>query len=148
VRPLSANSGEGTYCDRYYNFRHEFDPFPAVRAFKPAGWGADYRRVEDLRHFHEFNVHDYLHYLDHPVVHIPIIKGLLGPVIDNAEAQKAVSSYPELDIPNRCLNGLQTFREQLRRQIALIESSKDPQTLIIAGTQLYAAAQEVADACK
>jgi hypothetical protein len=147
VRPLSADAGGGAYCDRYYNFRHVFDPFPAVRAFKPAGWGGDYRCVEEIRHFHEFNVHDYLHYLDHPAVHIPIIKGLLGPLIDNAETQKAIGDYPEVAIPNRCLDRLQALRDQLRRQIALIESSKDPQTLIIAGTQMYAAAQEVADAC-
>ncbi len=147
MKPLSADPVRA-YCERYYNFRHKFDPIPAVRCFKPEGWGSDYRFEGGLDHFHDFNVHDYLHYLDHPAVHIPLIKGLVGPVIPNGERDSAISAYPKIALPGACAEKVNDFRVQLSKQIALIEESKDPMTLIKAGAQLYAAAQEVSDACR
>lgn len=147
LKPISADPA-GAYCERYYNFRHKFDPIPAVRCFKPEGWGADYRYEGRLDHFHDFNVHDYLHYLDHPAVHIPIIKGLLGPIIPNFERDQAISDYRQIDLPGACPEKVNDFRVQLSKQIALIEESEDPVTLIKAAVQMYAAAQEVSDACR
>jgi hypothetical protein len=147
VKPMSANPNEA-YCDRYYNFRHELDPFPAVRAFAPPNWGADYRPTENLKHFHEFNVHDYLHYLDHPAVHIPIIRGLLGPVVDDAERQHALDTYPDIVVPDRCQNALRNLRDELKRLIAQFEGNSDPQTFIMVGAQTLAAVKEAVDACR
>lgn len=146
VKPMSADPNQA-YCDRYYNFRHEYDPIPAVLSFKPQDWGDDYRATEDFHHFHEFNVHDYLHYLDHPAVHVPIIRGLLGPVIDGAEYQQALHDYPDILVPEKCRQTLHTLQEKYRQLKQQYENSHDAQQFIIATTKVLAAAKEAFNAC-
>ena len=146
VEPMSADPNKA-YCDRYYNFRHQFDPFPAVRAFKPQNWGGDYRPTENLKHFHEFNVHGYLHYLDHPAVHVPIIRGLLGPVIDSGELQQALHDYPDITLPDHCSNALQHMQQQHQQLVAQCQNGTDVQQFIIAGIKALAAVKEAVDAC-
>ncbi len=146
VHPLSTNP-QTAYCSRYFNFRHQLDPFPAVRAFKPVGWGADFHAREDLNHLHDFNVHGFEHYLDHPAVHIPVINALLGPVIGAAEAQNALAAYPRTPPNHPCLDKLSAAEQRFRQLVALIETSDDPVQLIIAGAQFLATAKEAKDAC-
>lgn len=145
VRPASAPPPG--YCDRYYNFRHAFDPIPAVQAFTPGGWGADYRTETGLRHFIEryrYNVHGYTHYLDHPKVHIPLIRGLLGAVIPEPEAQAAIAGYADVQVTKPCLVALQHQLEALKESF---EASDDPLDLVIASAKSLAAIKEAADAC-
>lgn len=59
----------------YWNFAHRIDPIPAVRRFDfqtPAASG--YLSFTNLNHFYERNVHSLLHYLEHPLVHGPIVR--------------------------------------------------------------------------
>ncbi|MDO8667238.1 MAG: hypothetical protein Q7J79_11535 [Gemmatimonadales bacterium] len=140
VQPATA------YLTRYYNFRHTLDPIPAVRAFKPVNWGDDYRPTEGLDHIREFNVHGYEHYLDAPSVHVPIINGLLGPVITRQEKESAIAAYaaaPGL----LCADQVREFAAAARRMIDLVGDSADPEQLIITACQFLALAKEARDAC-
>jgi hypothetical protein len=113
VRHASAAPGP-TYCTRYFTFRHALDPFCRVRPFSPpASWGGDYRPPDPvLRHLHDFNVHGFEHYLDHPAVHIPIINALFGaPVVTAKERVEALASYPPVAGP--CLPQLVGLRNTL-----------------------------------
>lgn len=71
VRPGPVSSSSAN-CQRYFNFRHELDPFTFPRAFEPLGFGLGFFEVP-VRHFRELNVHGFGHYLRHPRVHIPIL---------------------------------------------------------------------------
>ncbi len=135
------------YLTRYYNFRHLVDPFPAASAFAPSGWGEDYRPVEGLDHIRDFNVHDFEHYLDAPAVHIPIINGILGPVIPQQEKREAVARYAaEPGLP--CADRVRAFVAAGRELIDLVKDSEQPERLLIAGCRFLAAAREARDACR
>ncbi len=146
VHPLSAGA-QNAYCSRYYNYRHRFDPIPAARAFLPPVWGQDYHASENLTHFRDFNIHGFEHYLDHPAVHIPLIKGLFGPLITATEQQQALDQYEDIVTDHPCPQHLHALSEELQELIESIENSSDPKTLIKAGAQLLAKAKEVHDAC-
>jgi len=69
-------------CFYYLNARHVLDPFTIPRAFDPAAWPDAksvaqglYRRVL-VEHIQDWNVHDFLHYLRNPRVHIPLFRTL------------------------------------------------------------------------
>lgn len=65
---------------RYVNVNHDRDPFTIPKKFNPIDWPEQndeerFLNVE-LNHIHNANVHDFLHYLDHPSVHIPLFQAL------------------------------------------------------------------------
>ncbi len=100
VRPGPIDSA-ASYCSRYYNIRHEFDPVPVPEEFSPTGWGADIRTIE-VDHFRDVNIHGFGHYLLHPKVHIPILKTLVNPnAVTDAERDRAVSpdGFAQWDMP-------------------------------------------------
>jgi hypothetical protein len=148
VHPQTATSGAAdAYVQRYYNFRHRFDPFPAVRPFGPVGWGAGYTTVEDCERVLKFNVHDLEHYLNDPRVHIPIFRALAGSkAVTKAEQTRAIAAYDATPEP-RCLGELHRFETTIERLIAVASAGADPESAIIAATQFLAAAQEAKDAC-
>lgn len=70
----------GRMCRHYLNIDHRFDPFTRLAPFDRTDWVEDslwrakrYQRIQP-RHFHKKNIHDLKHYLEHPAVHIPIIR--------------------------------------------------------------------------
>jgi hypothetical protein len=147
VHPLSVRPDDA-YCSRYYNFRHRLDPFPAVRAFSPVGWGEDFHTSNpELDHLHDFNVHGFRHYLYHPAVHVPIINGLLGFTIDNATRDQAIAEYPRVKTANPCLAKVAAAEVRFQGLVNLLKTSENPIQLIIAGAQFFAAAKEAKDAC-
>lgn len=147
VHPQSVKP-ETACCTRYYNFRHRFDPFPVVRCFKPQGWGEDFiTPAEELDHLHEFNVHGFEHYLDHPAVHIPIINGTFGRIVSKEAEAKAIQDYPRVPPGHPCPDKLLGTATRFNQIVDLIHTSDDPIQLVIAGAQFLAAAQEAKNAC-
>lgn len=61
-----------SYCGTYWNFRHEFDPVSIPRRFDAAGWNG--YTLEVVAHYHQANIHSLSHYLEHPKVHVPILR--------------------------------------------------------------------------
>jgi hypothetical protein len=145
VHPGTQDEPKG-YVRRYFDFRHAFDPIPAVRSFGPVGWGSRFEAVTGLDHLREFNVHGYEHYLDNPRVHIPILKAVFGRKISAEEEEEAIAAYVPvagLDCPAE----IDRFRNSVRQLIALVKDTGDPKRLVIAGAQFLSLAKEVRDAC-
>lgn len=144
IHPASVQP-DTAYCHRYFNFRHDLDPFIFIRRFNPANWGRDYRDV-GMDHIGDFDLHSYEHYLDAPQVHIPIINGIFGPMIPKEERDAAIAEYAAQPGPP-CVEEVERFIQQARRLVALVQGSDDIRQLIVAGAQFLALAKEARDAC-
>lgn len=96
-RPRSSDSNANkTYFDKYFNCFHKFDPVTLFWRFKPRGWGEGYDKVE-LSHFRELNIHSYEHFLDHPKVHIPLLRRLVHYfVVNKQEEKEALQNYKDI----------------------------------------------------
>jgi len=95
VRP---GAPEGQYAVRYYlNVKHEWDPIPSPRAFRPKpDWPSIDVRAENLYRdivinaIDEKNVHGFEHYLRNPKVHTALFNALSNrDVIDQATIEAA-----------------------------------------------------------
>jgi hypothetical protein len=99
VRP-SSDPADGI-CRHYLNARHECDPIPMPKMFKPAESWPDPQAHADGRYtnlpigiIEEANVHDFEHYLRNPTVHIELFRRLTAPaLIDDATAAKALAEH-------------------------------------------------------
>jgi hypothetical protein len=95
VRP-GPTGQPGSYCMKFLNIRHEFDPIPWPLMFDTSNFVR--RRTRDLviRHVHEPNVHGWIHYLLNPRVHVPFLRAALGDrdAISRSEAQTARQAFP------------------------------------------------------
>lgn len=93
LRPGSLGS---SYCHRYYNFHHKYDPVAVAGKFNPSpAWNAKYYRDVEIDHIHQLNVHDWLAHLDNPKVHIPVLSAFVPPgAIKKAEFDNAISTFP------------------------------------------------------
>ncbi len=93
VRP-GPRASKNRYCGRMFCHRHELDPFLFPKPFEPESWGPDYR-ARHLRHYRGWNIHSWLHYLDNPRVHIPLLKSISKPsAITTSIEREAVDAYP------------------------------------------------------
>jgi hypothetical protein len=148
VHPVTGGAGE-PYVNAFYNFRHEFDPFPMVRPFAPVGWGENYVLEEKCEKILQFNVHGINHYLDDPRVHVPMLRALIGDdaVVTEAERVAATAQYDAKEEP-QCIAVVQKFKTTAANVIALAKTGADPEALVIAGTQFLAASREAIDACQ
>jgi hypothetical protein len=134
------------YCGTMFNVRHDLDPFPAPRPFKP-GWGGDDFVQIRTKAVREFNVHDFQHYLRDPRVHVPLLRSLFGfDAISPASAQEAMDAY-EAARGSTCPERLAAFVQDCRQRVQLIEDSSDVKTLISAGAHFLADVQEIKAAC-
>lgn len=94
VKP-GPNLDSGSYFYKYFNFRHELDPVPFPRMFDPVGWGSAYQSFV-VRHFWNWDIHGFEHYLDNPRVHIPILRALVTPwAVSEQEEVAAVENYSQ-----------------------------------------------------
>jgi hypothetical protein len=81
VRPGNAEAPK-CGCFRYINVRHAYDPFVYFQPFKPTAWPTPDAEQLGLYahlspdHIWQFNVHDLNHYLEHPSVHIPVLRAM------------------------------------------------------------------------
>ena len=146
VHPITTDPATA-YITNYCNCRHEFDPFPAVRPFNRAAWGAGYQPIEHLAHILQFNTHDLDHYLEDPRVHVPLLRQLIGEqVVTDAEFATATTAYLATPEPD-CIAQLRTFKARVQQLIAEYSGATDPQDVLMAFIKALAAAQEAKDAC-
>ncbi|MDB4222943.1 hypothetical protein N9850_04160 [Granulosicoccus sp.] len=93
VRP-GASSTRNRYCNRMYCHDHELDPFTKPKPFDPVTWGSGFR-MSKLNHYRGWNIHGWLHYLDNPRVHIPLLKSITKTTaISPKQEREAVNDYP------------------------------------------------------
>ncbi len=117
IRPGRKGTEVG-FCTRMYSHRHEMDPIARFRSFDPAGWNTNYTgTIPD--HYRGWNVHDWLHYLDHPSVHIPILRSIAkqSAINPNHEAA-AADQYPQF---GGDLENLNVARAKIAEIHALIQ---------------------------
>lgn len=144
VRPTTAAGADKSYCQFFVNVWHRFDPFVLLAPFRPMTWGDNYIPIGPLQHFHSANVHGYTHYLDHPLVHAPIINGALGlPIISDADQAKVLKSYPVT--PSAGCDAEIAAVKQKAQELA---NAGDLEDAIIGISEFLAAAQSAADSCK
>lgn len=108
-----------SYCDRMYSYRHELDPITKPRPFDPVSWSSDFRLI-NIDHYRGWNVHGWLHYLDNPRVHIPLLKSITKPsAITPQQERNAVGDYPRF---GGDLENLATTQGKIAEIHALLES--------------------------
>ena len=95
VRP--AAFGESAVF-RFYDYCHRADPLTAARP-GTVEWPDDlYERVS-VQHVRDANVHCLEHYLQHPAVHVPILRSWFGYYcISSDEARYAQESFADVQI--------------------------------------------------
>lgn len=146
IAPPSAR-GDGAYCGNLVNVRHELDPFPAPRAFRPAWTGDDFLDIRTSA-VRDFNVHGFEHYIRDPRVHVPILRSLFGfDAIDPQVAQARIQEYDAESGPP-CQQRLREFVQDCRQRVRLIEDSAEVKTLLSAGVQFLNDVKEVRAACR
>jgi hypothetical protein len=89
----------GKYVDSFINVRHIADPVPAPMRFAPRTWGAGYREIQ-LQCYREPNLHAYTHYLDHPAVTGALFRSLVPFLLQQAEVDAVIATYPDVDDPD------------------------------------------------
>ncbi|MFO1337107.1 MAG: hypothetical protein U1F53_02550 [Burkholderiaceae bacterium] len=112
---MGPNLANGDGLSFYFaSFRHALDPVPNVDRFDPpASWFAPtapkdavYADVVlpegDLQ---QLNVHSFEHYLSHPMVHVPILRQLVGfdSVVSDAEMKAQLKLWREASLANQAL---------------------------------------------
>lgn len=118
VRP-GSNNVKNRYCGRMYCHHHELDPFTKPKPFDPMAWGTNFQ-MASLRHYRGWNVHGWLHYLDHPKVHIPLLKAISkSSAITPKQARQAVNGYLRF---GEELENLSVAKEKLAELHALSQS--------------------------
>lgn len=118
VKPGAANQPDRG-CFQFLNVRHRFDPFTFPRRFDPQAWpdsqtvaAGRYANLE-VEHFHQANVHDLVHYLKHPAVHIPMLR--------KATFERAVLKEEE----TAALDAFDPFGGDTNRALALRQELED-----------------------
>jgi hypothetical protein len=149
VRPQTAGSADATYCQFFVNVWHRFDPFVILAAFRPGTWGDGYIEIGPLEHFKNANVHGYMHYLDHPLVHVPLINAALGvdaagePAISAGDQAKLLATYPVKPLTT-CLTEI----ERIKDKALAVGNATDLEEAIIAFSEFLATAKQAANDCK
>jgi hypothetical protein len=76
---------------------HKYDPITLLWQVIGVSWGANFNQI-NLSHFRNVNIHDFIHYLDHPDVHIPLFRTLCGfRSVKPAEQIQALEAYRNID---------------------------------------------------
>ncbi len=147
VAPPSVR-GAGAYCAVYYDVRHDLDPFPAPRAFRPA-WaaGRDFVPVR-TRAVRDFNVHAIEHYLADPRVHVPLLRALFGfEAIDDATAARRAAEHDARPGPP-CPQAVRDFADAARQRVRLVEDSPDVKALLTAGVSFLDGVRRAEGRCR
>lgn len=112
------------YLDQYYNVFHKYDPVTLIRKIDSDGWGTNFRQV-NLSHFRDVNIHDFTHYLNHPAVHIPLLRVLCGfRSVLPAEQVHALEGYEDIDrqnVINEIQQRIKTAESQLGEDSTIAE---------------------------
>ena len=126
VRP-SADPDSGG-CGYFINVRHDFDPVPKPKKFRPVDdWPDTATRAEGrfinvaINAVEDANVHDFLHYLKNPRTLVPLFRLLTVPaLLTDAEAAEVSQRYEES-------TPLEEFKKEIKQldNLSLPESEQD-----------------------
>ena len=144
VRP-GSNRTKNRYCGRMYCHRHELDPITIPKSFDPVSWGSDFH-LTNLRHYRGWNVHGWLHYLDNPRVHIPLLKSISkSSAVTPKQHRNAVSDYRRFgdDLENLAI--AQNKISELHALAQGIDEDKGLEDNYAALCKLWAHAKELKD---
>lgn len=115
------------YLDQYYNVFHAFDPITLLWQFNGESWGDNFKQVT-LRHCHDVNFHDFKHYIDHPAVHIPLLRILCGfRAVLPLEQVQAIETYKDIDrdqLIRKAQNRLEAAKSMLDENSTLMDLIK------------------------
>lgn len=98
VKPNTPGNPD-SYCHRYYNFAHRWDPVSRALPFRmPGAWQAGDHGVEisGLDHLYDENIHALSHYLKHPDVHLRILSGLVDAYEITDDDMAAANAFPRI----------------------------------------------------
>jgi hypothetical protein len=96
----NAQAGRG--CNYYLTARHLYDPFTIPSMFRPQMWPDEVTLLAkparyvytEVDHIHDWNVHDFGHYLKHPRVHVPLLRRLTDETqISDTEYEEALHRF-------------------------------------------------------
>ncbi len=127
VQPGPHNK-RNSNCSRFFNFRHELDPICMVRRFDPEHFSTRGYIHRTLEHYHDWNLHGFEHYLDHPRVHIPLLNLAMGKnIVTTAQARAAVDSkaYPQFGGTFKDVPVLQQKLQELRTIVGSLRLESD-----------------------
>src|SRR5205085_3320237 len=113
--------------------------------FRPTTWGPGYKPIGPLSHFRQANVHGFTHYLDHPRVHIPLIRAALGDpeIIGEAEAEDAKGNYADIVAPE-CQQQVELVKAKAKEFDGI---SEDLELVAIRIAEFYALCRNAASKC-
>jgi len=122
VRP-SASPADGI-CHQYLNIRHEWDPIPRPKEFRPLDdWPDVLTRKEQrfeavtINAFQNKNVHGFGHYLANPKVHVALFRRLLP--MPNAVSDDELATAVALHEASTPLGQFEVLQQELKKfQIA------------------------------
>lgn len=144
VRP-GSNRTKNRYCGRMYCHRHELDPITMPKPFDPVAWGNDFE-LTNLRHYRGWNVHGWLHYLDNPKVHIPLLKSISkSSAITPRQYREAVNDYPRFGGDLENLAVAQAKISELHGMAQEIDEDKGLEENYLALCKLWTAVEELKD---
>jgi hypothetical protein len=126
VRP-SASPAEGA-CHQYLNVRHDWDPIPRPREFRPLDdWPDVLTRTEKrfeavtINAFQNRNIHGFGHYLANPKVHVALFRRLLP--IEGAISDAELATAAALHEASTPLGQFEALQRELRKFQIAEESS-------------------------
>lgn len=143
VRPTSAGTADDSYCQFFVNAFHRFDPFVGLAPFRPTSWGEDYVELGPLDHWRQANIHGFTHYLDHPLVHAPIINGALSlPLITDADQARELATYSTTP-PGGCVAEIALLKQKAQE----VTHAMDLEEIIIGIAEFLATAEQAGKTC-
>jgi len=112
------------YLDQYFNSFHKYDPVTLIRKIDADAYGTNFHQI-NLNHFRAPNIHDFTHYLDHPAVHIPLLRVLCGfRSVLPAEQLHAIDGYEDIDrqsVINKIKDRVKNAQSQLEEDSAIVD---------------------------
>lgn len=121
-------NGRDHYFNEYVNVHHAYDPVTFLRRFNPDGWSTDYSDIS-VNHIRQPNIHSLSHYLDHPEVHIKLLRSLINRwVITGSEMEEAVAAYPDI-VPDAIVDNIDI--DLLKTELEEFKQSADTVTGVL-----------------
>jgi hypothetical protein len=149
TRPVGApkpTDGGDPYCGAFYNINNHWDPIGSWARFAPQGWGDRFHDIE-VRHIHQVNVHGIDHYIEHPSVHIPLFRALLGHfVIPERLKEQREMAFPDLK-PTTCGTAVATLMNELDR-IRTAANGGNLDDVAMGMVSMYRAVRQAKNSCQ
>jgi hypothetical protein len=122
VRPNTPGN-PNSYCERYYNIAHKWDPVPRARSFlMPDAWQTGDHGVDltGLDHLYDKDIHSLSHYVTHPEVHLRLLSSLIA-AFEISTADVAVKdAFPRVSpaIKAAAQRKLEEFLKSLAKKVS------------------------------